>query len=313
MEETSPKGLLSVAVKAPAVIADRPVTISLVIQNPFDETVTIESIQAPSSSLLAHNPEASSPGASTPKSEASGIWSFFSSLRKFRIEEVTLGPLVARFPEEEGRSIAVDMKPNSKLTIRQTLGPRDRLSISNAEGAEVILDIPPDEPAVDSPPTSNQRVIPPHQEDIASFELRTAHWLMVKPESFELYALIRYKVGNDLRSQVIPVNLTVQPPVKAIVIGGVSGGVLGFLARQLNAGPILQIDNLGGAMLGLLGIVVMTTIAAMVLSRREASKGFITLEDFYGAFVVGVLIGYFGTEYFEEILSSRDPGKQPKT
>jgi len=48
MNESIFKGLLSVEVKAPPIIAGTTATISLIFRNPFSEAVLIESIQAPS-------------------------------------------------------------------------------------------------------------------------------------------------------------------------------------------------------------------------------------------------------------------------
>jgi hypothetical protein len=88
------------------------------------------------------------------------------------------------------------------------------------------------------------------------------------------------------------------------VLGTVSGGVLGWLARQLNADLSLETLPVISSILGVLGIIVMATILAIVLSRQESSKGFVTLEDFYGAFVVGAILGYVGAEYFKTVVKS---------
>jgi len=227
-----------------------------------------------------------------------------SYLERFSIKEVHFGFFVAQFPRQSGRVINVKMETNSKLVFKTFLGSDDTVNISNAEGAEVIFDTP-DQLHIKIPyDDREERIIPPQQEDLASFELQTAHWLLVKPKVLELHALIRYRVGNETRSQVVPVSLSIQPPVTAIILGSVSGGVLGYLARQLNTGIAIETLFITKSLVSLLGIVVMSTILAVVLSRQESSKGFVTLEDFYGAFVVGVLLGYTGTEYFSQVLTS---------
>jgi hypothetical protein len=48
-------GLLGIEVKAPPVIAGQLTTISFVMRNPFPSPVTIESIEAPTSSLLSRS------------------------------------------------------------------------------------------------------------------------------------------------------------------------------------------------------------------------------------------------------------------
>lgn len=127
----------------------------------------------------------------------------------------------------------------------------------------------------------------------------------MKPTKLELHALIKYRIGSENKSQIIPIDLLVQPPVKAIVIGSTSGGILGYLTRQVtNIG--INFNDLGAIGISIFGVMLMATISAIILSKREESKGFITLENFYGAFFVGTMIGYIGTEYFDKILSKLD-------
>jgi hypothetical protein len=48
------------------------------------------------------------------------------------------------------------------------------------------------------------------------------------------------------------------------------------------------------------GSVIMSVIATIALSRKSGAQGFITVEDFYGGFAIGALIGYGGAQYFEK-------------
>jgi hypothetical protein len=179
--------------------------------------------------------------------------------------------------------------------MKSPLGPQDKLNISSDEASEIIFDIPP-ESAHDGGATT----ISANQEDIATFELPTKHWLFVTPKTLDLYAVIRYRVGSEQRSQVVPFSVAVRPPLTAIVIGSVAGGCLGYAARQLtSASPSFAAFP---SAIAVSGVVVMAFILAIVLSRQESAKGFVTLEDFYGAFVVGVLLGYTGTAYFDQVL-----------
>lgn len=326
-ERTTPTtGLLGVEVKAPPVIAGQLTTISFVIRNPFASPITIESIEAPTSSLLsrslsiitkgstqsemaAKKADRSSPieGGDTtygtqaqPKSIAAGILEKFG---KIAVSEFAVGPLVARFPDESRRVINVKMERNSKLTVDGHLGPADKINIENAEGADVRVNINPAALARETATKGEERIISQYQEDIATFEIKTAKWLLIKPTSITIHALIKYRVDNEQRSQVIPINLSIQPPVASLVIGAGSGGILGFLAKQINSGVLINnMEHTFPFAISILGVVVMATIAAIVLSRKEGTQSFVTLEDFYGAFVIGVMIGYLGTGYFDNLL-----------
>jgi hypothetical protein len=48
--------------------------------------------------------------------------------------------------------------------------------------------------------------------------------------------------------------------------------------------------------------MVLSLIATVALSRKSGSQGFITVEDFFGGFVIGTLIGYQGAGYFNQHL-----------
>lgn len=300
-------GVLSVEIKALPIIAGTRATVTLVLRNPFPEEVIIESIEAPSSEpLLPRAPRSRFPEADTAQTPSKSLTSVIRNLLSNvsaigGLSEVRLGPLVASFPGAQGRRFNVDLAAKSKLILKSPFGPQDTINIKSADGAHIVFDVP--EAAQSS--QQEARVIPAHQDDIASFELRTAHWLFVTPKVLDLYAVIRYRVGGAHRSQVVPFSVTVRPPLTAIMCGSVAGGILGYFARQLtSASPTFEYVPTA---VSILGIIVMATISSIVLSRQDNAKGFVTLEDFYGAFVVGVLLGYTGTSYFETVLKSVGP------
>ena len=297
MEYIEVKGLLSVEVKAPPIVAGTITTVSLIIRNPFSEKVVIESIQAPTSAPLLPSQTVQAGNSSRDDYMGQGLINrLLTNFLNFRVKEISFGSLTAEFPSPRGRNFHINMEPQSKLTVKTPFGSNDNVHINNAEGAEVVFDTPNTDTG---PDISKEREIPPYQEDLASFELQTANWLLVKPKVLELYALIKFRVGDESRSQVVPVTVSVQPPVKSIVLGTVSGGILGWLARQLNKGILSPDFSAAASIVSVLGVIVMATILAIVLSRQDSSKGFVTLEDFYGAFVVGAILGYTGTQYFE--------------
>lgn len=304
-EKTS-TGLLSIEVNAPTIVAGTNSTISLVIRNPFPEPVIVESIQAPSSAPLL--PQREEERGDDSAREEGAVRAFFNSFAEataaLAIREVQVGPLVASFPRSSQQTVNISVEPNAKMTIKDAFSSNQDINIHAKEGSEVIYDPLSGRANKGKVDPSQNRVIAPQQEDLASFELKTAKWLFVKPKVLELHALIRYKVGDESRSQVVPVSLTIQPPVRSIIVGSVSGGVLGYLARLLNSGVKIEALPWEGGLISILGIAVMAVILSIVLSRQESTKGFVTLEDFYGAFVVGTVLGYTGIGYFENVINA---------
>jgi hypothetical protein len=254
--ENSNIGLLKVDVKSPQIVAGERTIVNLLIRNPFPNSIEIESIEAPNSSILK---------------KENRYYSLFKKVFSKRLEHETSNlvneslhfkPLTASFVQDISQDFAKELKAGKT---------------------------PASKPAL--------RLIESGQEDIASFEIETADWLFIKPTTVELYAVIKYKIDNQIKSQIVPIVLQIQPPVLSIIIGTVSGGTLGHLVRQLTTTDAMM-------SVSLLAVVIMSLVLAIILAKREDfNKGFITLEDFYGAFFIGTMVGYMGTEYFESILS----------
>lgn len=315
MSDAASVGLLPVKVLAPPVIAGTAVTVNLIIRNPFPEPVEIESIQGPSSApLLPAHIDADgdtingSDGSRVagPKS-GSMLTRLRARLGVLQAREINFGfaGFQAKFSDPAPKGLVFNIEPDSKFTINAPFSPDRDVVVNAGKGTEIDYDAPVSTTDTASSEPKAKRIIPPQQEDLASFEIKTAHWLLVKPKVLELHALIRYTVGGEQRSQVIPVTPSIQPPVKAIIIGSVSGAILGYLARQLNSE--FTVNMWGSALIGIVGIIVTATILAIVLSRQESSKGFVTLEDFYGSFVVGAALGFAGTGFFEDVIGSTAP------
>jgi len=251
-------GLLKVDVKSPQVIAGQKSIVNLLIRNPFPHAISIESIEAPNSSILK---------------EENRYLSIIKKLFKPNKNEISDSTTTSVIQQ------SLQIKPLTAFFIHE---------LSNE-----LID--PKEP---KSPEENKHLIQSGQEDIAFFEIETADWLLTKPTTVELYAMIKYKINTEHKSQIVPIVLQIQPPVLSIITGTLFGGTLGHLARHLTSNDPAMMS------VSLLAVLIMSLIAAIILAKREDSnKGFITLEDFYGAFFIGVMIGYMGTEYFESILS----------
>lgn len=284
------EGVLSVQVKSLPVVAGTRTTITLVIQNPFAQDIAIESIEAPASAPLLPR---LAPGAEADHWLAR---TFTRLSRALRISEISVGPLVAHFPIQDRPTMNIDLSGSSTMKIEDQFDDVHNLNVTVRESATLEY-----ARSKDAEPVAS-RIIPAHQSDVASFELCTASWLLVTPMVADLWAVVRYRVGNLKRSQVVPFTVTIRPPLTAIVSGCAVGALLGYAARQLSVGA----EPFAGwkSLLSLAGILIMAVILAIVLSRQGDSKGFVTLEDFYGAFVVGVLLGYTGTSYFDSALKA---------
>ena len=84
-----------------------------------------------------------------------------------------------------------------------------------------------------------------------------------------------------------------------MVVGSILGAFLGTMAKTLNS---VQFPSFKTIAVSIGASIVMSLIATIALARKTGTQGFITVEDFFGGFVVGALIGYGGSEYFEKAI-----------
>lgn len=307
VEKIDVYGRLDVTVPEAVYEAGRVSTVTILLRNPFNEPVEVLEIQGPRSSHLS---EVVRDFRVTSKDQASNIRQakrkpsllkfFLQRLTKIQITEISFGGINAEFPRS--RSVLnIDAKPNSETDIDTDLSNYDTVNISVDEGAKIRF-----APQLNmlNPEEKKSITLEPHCEAVAYFEISTAGWLFFTPIRRSLSTLVRYRVNNREKTQVVTSEFDVRPPLLSMVIGAVIGSILGTLAKILNSTLVFEwqplIVSLGAA-------IVMSLIATIALSRKTGTQGFITVEDFFGGFVVGALIGYGGSAYFERAIIPPTP------
>lgn len=306
-------GRLDVSVPEAVYEAGRVSTVTILLRNPFNQPVEIIEIHGPRSSHVSaviqetRGLSRSDNIISKPaRSKTNWFKSFLSSLSKILITEVSFGGVSLEFPES--RSVLnISAKPNSETNIDTDLSNYEEVNISVDEGAKVRFLPQPEKPNLEE---KKVIIIEPHCEAVAYFEISTIGWLFFTPTRRSLNTLIKYRINDKEKSQVVTSEFDVRPPLLSVVIGSFIGSILGNLAKILNQSQTFEwqpiIVSLGGA-------IVMSLIATIALSRKTGTQGFITVEDFFGGFVVGALIGYGGSVYFEQAIipSSSNPVSSP--
>lgn len=308
-------GHLDIRVVAPTIEAGTPTTIDLIIRNPFDRSISISAIKSPGSSAIRETSYGTKRAGSrresyvgkaeeTDSSELSFGRRLLGGLSRFNISEVAVAGITARFPGEEKSEVRISADNGAIVEWNRPVPENTEFRIDAAKDSTVRIQLSKEE--VEAGIGGEEKpiqIVAPGAEVIASFELRTTRWLLFKPLEITLYAQIEYQVGDNKTSQVVPVPISIKAPLRSILIGANLGAIFGFLARQIKEGG-LKPPAFQGAdfFIGALGSFVMATIATVAFARKESAQGFITIEDFYGGFLVGALIGYFGTQYFERII-----------
>jgi hypothetical protein len=178
--------------------------------------------------------------------------------------------------------------------------------------------LPPEQNMVESdeavrlPKRFTPVVIAPHCETVQYIPFKTSGWLLFKPTKLNISVQLRYRAYiknrtdadafSDDRTQIVSASLDVRPTLTSMIAGGLFGAVLGTLARIFSQ-PVNP--NYRVWFVTMFSAIVMSLIATILLSRKTGTQGFITVEDFFGAFVIGAIIGYTGTSYFNSIIDQQ--------
>jgi hypothetical protein len=290
---TKTYGKLDVSIAEDTYEAGRRSLVSLVIRNPFDVPIIVTEIEAPRSTRLTDNIN----------SEEGGV--FHSIKMAFRRDiAVSLntgvgGPdLRAEFAGQR-QTVNIRAEKGAEIIVDRDLTKYETINIVAAEESKIEL------PRLVS--QGMQQIINPHCEAVSSFSIKSAGWLLFKPTRLVLHGQIKYLVDGRELSQVVSCNIDMKPPLRSVIFGTVAGAALGTLARFAKA---TTFDPRAIAVA--LGASALTSlIASVALSRKTGTQGFITIEDFFGGFVVGALIGYGGGDFFDQIMTKLQQDATP--
>jgi hypothetical protein len=312
---TEPSGKLEVTIPEETHTAGRPSVVRVVVHNPFPVDVEILEILAPQSSLVRRvisengkppqKPSEADGSASVDDEHNSTAKKFGYVAEKFisglLVSSVSVGGLgvSASFPSKR-RQFSLRAEPGSDTRIERDLSDFDEVSISASENAKLVIAPPSPDESADEPETHRVR---PHCDKVAYFSIMSNGWLFFTPQRINLSTEIRYRINGEERTQVVTSYFDIKPPLASMIAGSLVGGSLGSVARILQNGSAFEAQS---AIVSVGASVIMSLIAAIALSRKSGTQGFITVEDFFGAFVIGSLIGYGGSEYFDRAILPQD-------
>jgi len=291
-------GRLDVTVPEQEFEAGQPGTISILIKNPFDSPIEIIEIVGPRSSHLRDGVFDASESAATPEEaraplrRRSWLGSLFGSVR---VDDISFAGVKLEFPQAHRRML-ISAEKNAQLHFDRELEPYEEVQIHAEEGANVTFG---PKTAVSRSVSEHIQRVEPHCDSVMYISLSTKNWLLFKPTVLQLSPQLKYRIEGTERTQVISTAISVKPPMRAVVIGALLGAILGSLAKQFQTPAAFALP---ASLISIGGAATMSLIATIALSRKSGTQGFITVEDFYGGFAVGALIGYGGSQYFERAI-----------
>lgn len=297
-------GRLDVSVPEAVYEAGKVSVVTILIRNSFDKAVEILEIQGPRSSHVREVGRFTNKNRNSQRSREKSNWfiSLFKNLSNLSITEIKFSGIRAEFPTSD-QTLNINAEPNSEVEIAANLSEYTTVNINLEKEAKLQYLAQKDDINKASTEEKKSITVEPHCEAVAYFQISTDGWLFFTPTRRSLSTLVTYAVNGKKKTQVVTSEFDVRPPLLSMVVGTISGALLGTLAKVLNAGVL---SNWQDILVAIGASVVMSLIATLALSRKTGTQGFITVEDFFGGFVIGALIGYGGSSYFEKAIIPTD-------
>jgi len=102
--------------------------------------------------------------------------------------------------------------------------------------------------------------------------------------------------------------LSIRSSIYSIIAGSALGGLLGSLSRiiQITQGlpsQAIVVSNLFSVIVA----VILSSMAIIFIARKSDAQSFVSVEDFWGGVLIGFLVGYSGTTFFESLTGVSRP------
>jgi hypothetical protein len=141
-------------------------------------------------------------------------------------------------------------------------------------------------------------ILQPGNAVVKQFILKARHWLFFTPISYNFHVQVRYAVDGKENVDTEPFNLEIRAALRATIIGGVAGGVIGALARSF--GTRGEPMSIGVLLLS----AIFGAVTVVALARKSGAQSIVSIEDFWGGLLVGFLTGYLGENFFSEVVGA---------
>jgi len=106
--------------------------------------------------------------------------------------------------------------------------------------------------------------------------------------------------------------LSIRPSVSSVIAGAGLGGLTGAVARLLQVTSpeewrIFSGIDIFTSSTAVVVAVILSGIAVVFMARKSEAQSFVSVEDFWGGLLIGFLVGYTGTSFFEQLTGVINP------
>ncbi len=147
--------------------------------------------------------------------------------------------------------------------------------------------------------TDGERIkLAPNDILIHNFHLQTENWLFASTKEYDLNAAVSYIVDGKTHRQALHITFSTRTRISAPIIGATVGSLMGFFSKTFSTGEVSSGD-FPAIIFQVLTALIFGIIAVVISVRRLGAQPVITVEDLYGGLILGFLVGYLGTDFFE--------------
>ncbi len=122
-----------------------------------------------------------------------------------------------------------------------------------------------------------------------------------------------YEEGEEgIFTNTVAHEISIRPSVYSVIIGAGLGGFTGSVARLLQITPIEKWQAFSNvdtftSLIAVTVAVILSGIAVVFMARKSEAQSFVSVEDFWGGLLIGFLVGYTGTSFFEQLTGVTNP------
>jgi hypothetical protein len=111
---------------------------------------------------------------------------------------------------------------------------------------------------------------------------------------------------DEILTNTIAHELAIRPSVYSLIIGAMFGGFIGSSVKILQTIPSDNWQNFTAAnllvpLVTIAVAVILSGMAIIFMARKSEAQSFVSIEDFWGGMLIGFLVGYTGTSFFETL------------
>jgi hypothetical protein len=158
----------------------------------------------------------------------------------------------------------------------------------------------------DSIPVEHNKVLQPGSQINRTLPFKAGgFWLKnIEPGKYQVVLTVTYEKKGTEYTKVEAKEITVYYNLWRMILGGIVGGILGVIYRDWEILPGFTLvkfafDVMFGALVGL--------ILVIILNRKSNVQSFISVNDFWGAVLAGLVAGALGKELISGYLSGITP------